>query len=172
MQIAQIHCTYFTWLEPEAVNFPFMTANENRWILLKNFHALYWVWIPQRYHSYRPKCWFFWGEKKWSLIQWVTIFISTSERKLCPKQITKVRTWKGHNQKMVGGTRSCTGRAWWTGRGWARAFPGRSYSIWKLWRPWPQEHCNTSQPSTGSTWMYGAEGYWCLGGWERRRSPS
>lgn len=102
----------------------------------------------------------------------MTIPISTPERKLCPKEIAKARTWRGHSRKMVGGTRSCTGRAWWTGRGWATAFPDRRYSLWKIWRPSPQERCNTSQPSPGSTWMCGAEGYWCLGGWERRRSPS
>lgn len=102
----------------------------------------------------------------------VTIPISTPGRKRHPDVISKARTWRGHNQKMAGGIRSCTGQAWWTGREWAIACPGRNYSIWKLWRPWPRERCNTSRPSTGSTWMCGVEGYWCLGGWGRRRSPS
>ena len=171
MQIAQIHCTYFMWAEPEAVKLVSLL-----WLPMKIDGSCLRISMPYTESEY-PKDIIpidqnvFWGENYCLYNEW-PFFISTSERKLCPKGIAKVRTWRGHNQKMVGGTRSCTGRAWWTGRGWARAFPGRSYSIWKPWRPWPQEHCSTSQPSTGSTWMYGAEGYWCLGGWERRRSPS
>lgn len=110
--------------------------------------------------------------EKTKIIHTLTITIFMPERKLCPNKISKTRTWRGHNQKMEGGIRSCTGRAWLTRRGWARACPGRNYSIWKLWRLWPQERCNTSRPSTGSTWMCGVEGYWCLGGWEQRKSPS
>lgn len=110
-------------------------------------------------------------EKKKRLIG-VTISISTPGRKQQPNGISKARTWRGRNQKMAGGIRSCTAQAWWTRTGWAIACPGRNCSIWKLWRPWPQERCSTSRPSTGSTWMCGVEGCWCLGGWGRRRSPS
>lgn len=126
--------------------------------------------MPKEPDFYRPKCHCLGGGP--TKLIGVTIPISTPGRKRHPGGISKARTWTGHNQKMAGAIQSCTGRAWWTGRGWAVACPGRSYLIWKLWRPWPQERCNTSRPSTGSTWRCGVEGYWFLGGWGRRRSPS
>lgn len=98
--------------------------------------------------------------------------MSKPERKLHPSGISKARTWRGHSRRRAAGRRSCRGRAWWTGRELAAACPGRSCSIWKPWRLWPRGRCSTSQPSTGSTWRCGAGGCWCLGGWERRRSPS
>lgn len=89
-----------------------MTANENRWILLKNFHALYWVWIPQRYHSYRPKCCFFWGEKNDHLYnEWPFLSPPLKENYAqnksqrfvnIPERATIKRWWEGHDHVQDG----------------------------------------------------------------------